>query len=124
MVHPQHRLPMAGHPEGTSHRVARCTITPTAGAGTGDAGADPPCALPENVGNRLSREASPTAAVIDSQSVKSAEKGGPVSTHMAMMRARRSRGRSGIILVDLQGLLLQRHRARGRHSGIATAVQC
>jgi transposase len=34
------------------------------------------------------REASPTAAIIDSQSVKSAEKGGPVSIRMAMMRVR------------------------------------
>ena len=34
------------------------------------------------------REANPTAAIIDSQSVKSAEKGGPGSTRMAMMRAR------------------------------------
>src|SRR6201998_2325877 len=42
------------------------------------------------------REASPTAAIIDSQSVKSAEKGGPGSTRMAMMRARKSRGRSAI----------------------------
>jgi transposase len=33
------------------------------------------------------REASPTAAIIDSQSVKSAEKGGPASIRMAMMRA-------------------------------------
>ena len=43
------------------------------------------------------REASPTAAIIDSQSVKSAEKGGPggpESIRMAMMRARRSRARS------------------------------
>ena len=40
------------------------------------------------------REASPTAAVIDSQSVKSAEKGGRGSTRRAMMRARRSRARS------------------------------
>ena len=40
------------------------------------------------------REASPTAAIIDSQSVKSAEKGGPVSTRTAMMRERRSRARS------------------------------
>jgi len=40
------------------------------------------------------REASPTAAIIDSQSVKSAEKGGPRSTRRAMMRARRSRARS------------------------------
>jgi transposase len=42
------------------------------------------------------REASPTAAIIDSQSVKSAEKGGPASIRMAMMRARRSRARSAM----------------------------
>jgi transposase len=41
------------------------------------------------------REASPTAAIIDSQSVKSAEKGGPRSTRPALMRVRRSRARSG-----------------------------
>ena len=40
------------------------------------------------------REASPTAAILDSQSVKSAEKAGPASIRMAMMRARRSRARS------------------------------
>ena len=42
------------------------------------------------------REASPTAAIIDSQSVKSAEKGGSASIRMAMMRAKRSRARSAI----------------------------
>jgi transposase len=42
------------------------------------------------------REASPTAAIIDSQSVKSAEKGAPASIRMAMMRAKRSRARSAI----------------------------
>ena len=41
------------------------------------------------------REASPTAAIIDSQSVKSAEKGGPRLIRRAMTRARRSRARSG-----------------------------
>jgi len=41
------------------------------------------------------REASPTAAIIDSQSVKGAEKGGLRSTRAAMMAARRSRARSG-----------------------------
>ena len=40
------------------------------------------------------REASPTAAVIDSQSVKSAEKGGLKLTRMGMMPVRRSRARS------------------------------
>ena len=42
---------------------------------------------------RAEREASPTAAIIDSQSVKSAEKGG-LTIRMDMMRARRSRARS------------------------------
>ena len=44
------------------------------------------------------REASPTAAIIDSQSVKSAEKGGPVSIRMGMMRAKRSKARSATSL--------------------------
>ena len=43
---------------------------------------------------RAEREATPTAAIIDSQSVKSAEKGG-LTIRMATMRARRSRARSG-----------------------------
>jgi transposase len=42
------------------------------------------------------REASPSASVIDSQSVKSAEKGGRASIRRAMTRARRSRARSAI----------------------------
>ena len=42
------------------------------------------------------REASRTAAIIDSQSVKSAEKGGPGSIRRAMMPARRSKARSAI----------------------------
>ena len=40
------------------------------------------------------REASPSAAIIDSQSVKSAEKGGP-RTRPDTMQAKRSRARSG-----------------------------
>jgi transposase len=45
---------------------------------------------------KAGRQASPTAAIIDSQSVKSAEKGGRASTLRAMTRARRSRARSGM----------------------------
>jgi len=41
------------------------------------------------------REASPTACIIDSQSVKSAEKGGPKSIRRALTRAKRSRVKSG-----------------------------
>ena len=40
------------------------------------------------------REASPTAAIIDSQSVKSAEKGGPASTLAASTQARKSKARN------------------------------
>jgi transposase len=42
------------------------------------------------------REAGPTAAIIDSQSVKGAEKGGPPSTRRATTRARRSGARSAM----------------------------
>src|SRR5919206_4680994 len=38
------------------------------------------------------REASPSAAIIDSQSVRSASKGGPRPMWLAMMQARKSRG--------------------------------
>src|SRR5215471_9412426 len=41
------------------------------------------------------REASPTAAIIDSQSAKAAQKGGRRWTRKVTMRARRSRGASG-----------------------------
>jgi transposase len=44
----------------------------------------------------VSREASPTAAVIDSQSVKSAEKGGFRSIRRVTTQERKSRARSGI----------------------------
>src|SRR5688500_8585101 len=40
------------------------------------------------------KEASPSAAILDSQSVKSAEKGGRRLIRAAMMRARRSRARN------------------------------
>ena len=42
----------------------------------------------------VEREASPTACIIDSQSVKGAEKGGAASTRAATTRARRSKARS------------------------------
>lgn len=45
---------------------------------------------------KMGREVSPTACVMDSQSVKSAEKGGPKLTRTGMTRARRSRAKKGI----------------------------
>jgi transposase len=47
---------------------------------------------------QVKREASPTAAIIDSQSVKGAEKGGVGSIRRASIAARRSRARSGTLL--------------------------
>lgn len=44
----------------------------------------------------LEREASPTACIIDSQSVKSAEEGGSASIPTATMQARKLKARSGI----------------------------
>jgi transposase len=52
-------------------------------------------ALFVRVREQAGKEASPTAAIIDGQSVKGAEKGGPASTRRATTRARRSRARSG-----------------------------
>jgi transposase len=52
--------------------------------------------LYERCREQAQREASPTAAIIDSQSVKSAEKGGSALIRTASMRAKRSRARSGI----------------------------
>jgi transposase len=51
-------------------------------------------ALVVQVRERAGKEVSPTAAIIDSQSVKSAEKGGLASTRRVSTRARRSRARS------------------------------
>jgi transposase len=50
------------------------------------------------VREREGREASPTAAIIDSQSVKGAQKGALRSTPRAAMRARKSRAASGTFL--------------------------
>ena len=50
------------------------------------------------VRDREGREASPSAAVIDSQSAKGAQKGRPRSTRGASMRATRSPGASGTSL--------------------------
>ncbi|WP_442873146.1 IS5 family transposase [Aurantimonas sp. A3-2-R12] len=54
----------------------------------------------------MGREASPTAAIIDSQSVKSAEKGGVASTRAGMMPGKKVKGKKRHILVDTVGLLL------------------
>jgi transposase len=48
--------------------------------------------------DREGREASPTAAIIDAQSAKGAQKGGRRSIRKATMRARRSKAASGTFL--------------------------
>ena len=53
-------------------------------------------ALYVEVREQAGREASPTAAIIDSQSAKGALKGGLLSMHRATMRARKSPAARGI----------------------------
>jgi transposase len=55
---------------------------------------------------QLEREASPTACVIDSQSVKSAEKGGPHVDPNGYDAGKKIKGKKRHILVDTVGLLL------------------
>src|ERR1700724_4620550 len=55
-------------------------------------------ALYQQCREQAQRKASPSAAIIDSQGVKSAEKGGRSLIRTATMRARRSRARSGTFL--------------------------
>ena len=57
---------------------------------------DASCALCAKCRERRGREASPTAAIIDSQSVKGAEKGGADRSAGLRRAARRSRARSGM----------------------------
>jgi transposase len=53
-------------------------------------------ALMVKLREQMGREASPSAGIIDSQSVKSAEKGGSRSTRLVMTPARRSKAASAI----------------------------
>jgi transposase len=51
-------------------------------------------------------EASPTAAIIDSQSIKSAEKGGPAIDPHGYDAGKKTKGKKRHVLVDTQGFLL------------------
>src|SRR6478752_572389 len=96
----EHRLPMASDPEGpAAARTVHDYFDVWAWDGTLDRIHH---ALYVQCRELANRESSPSAAIIDSQSVKSAEKGGRGLTRMATMRARsdnedvapRSRARS------------------------------
>jgi transposase len=63
-------------------------------------------ALYEQCREREQREASPTAAIIDSQSVKSAEKGGACIDPHGYDAGKKIKGKKRHILVDTLGLLL------------------
>jgi transposase len=54
----------------------------------------------------MGREANPTACVIDSQSVKSTEKGGPALIQTAFDADKKIKGKKRHIVVDMVGLLL------------------
>ncbi len=63
------------------------------------------------------REASPSAGVIDSQSVKGAEKGGRASTRRAMTRARKGQGQETPPACRYSRFDPQHGRACGRYPG-------
>ena len=88
------RLPVARDPEGPAAEKHGLRLLRPVDLRR-HAGAHSPRAV-RAVSRREQRQASPTAAIIDSQSVKSAEKGGRGSIRTATMRARRSRARSAI----------------------------
>ena len=64
------------------------------------------------------REASPSAAIIDSQSVKSAEKGGISIDPHGYDAGKKIKGKKRHVLVDTQGLLLPRLRGFARSEGV------
>jgi transposase len=59
--------------------------------------------LREQVRRRLGREPTPSAAILDSQSVKTAERGGSAATN----GGKKIKGRKRHLLVDTQGLILK-----------------
>src|SRR5947209_6068874 len=88
-VYPQHGLPVGAAAERPAAAQHRQRLLQALGL-RWHAGADAPRALRE-MPEMADRQASPTAAIIDSQSVKSAEKGGTRLTRRALMQARRSK---------------------------------
>ena len=81
-------LPKELPPKSTAHHYFGC------GTGTARWSASTTCSMSRRASAK-GREASPTAAIIDSQSARAAQKGAPRSTRRATMRARRSRAASG-----------------------------
>ena len=73
-------------------------------------------ALYERCRERAQRKASPTAAIIDSQSVKSAEKGGRALIRSVTMRAR-NQGQEAAHSCRHIRPLAPRHRSSGRYPG-------
>jgi len=64
-------------------------------------------ALYEKCREQAEREASPSAAIIDSQSVRSAEKGGASIDPHGFDAGKKIKGKKRHLLVDTQGLLMQ-----------------
>ena len=121
-VHSLDRLSVARDPEKTCRRKAQSTTTSICGPMTAH-WERIHHALYEQCREQAQREASPTAAIIDSQSVKSAEKGGPALIPHGYDAGKKIKGKKRHILVDTLGLLLHaivhpadHSRSRWRHS--------
>ena len=99
----EHRLSVASDPEGLAAAKHRLRLLRPLGLGRHARRIH--YALYEKCRELAEREASPTAAIIDSQSVKSAEKGGAIDPS-GYDAGKKIKGKKRHILVDTQGLLM------------------
>ena len=70
-----------------------------------------------NAGRKALRQASPTAAIIDARSVKSAEKGGAHIDPHGYDAGKKVKGKKRHVLVDTQGFDAACHRYCRRYPG-------
>ena len=115
------KLPVAraAQEAGVCRPEAPCMITSACGTGIGTLDRIHHALYLNMPRESTLREASPTACIIDSQSVKSAEKGGLASTATASMQraTQDARARSGMFWIDTQRLAAARHPTAADRSG-------
>ena len=112
-VYPRHRLSVARDPEGFA---PRSTIYDYFDRWNWDGTLERiHHALYVKCREQASREASPTAAIIDAQSVKSAEKGGANVDPHGYDAGKKIKGKKRHVLVDTEGLVL--------HAIVVTAAE-
>ena len=108
-VRPEHRLPVAVSSERPAAAQHGPRLSSICGVGRHAAIASITRST-SSAASKAEREASPTACIIDSQSVKSAEKGGPRIDPHGFDAGKLIKGKKRHVLVDTRGLAAARHR--------------